>query len=164
MGLRILWAKDGLSPLVFEVSWKQGSAFCPVYLLCNAFSSAVSSKAKTHWQAIKSILFDRAHEFAEHFLRTEKQHHLFPGSLIIICKIRLPERQCVNLQGEIVIGGWNYELLSIQASTMWYGQWTQDSSRQIHKRMLHSKKKSLDGIAFEHWNLENSLYFSQCGE
>ena len=56
-----------------------------------AFSSAIWIKTKTPWQAIKSILFDRAHEFAEHFLRTEKQHHLSPGSLI--CKIRLPGRQ-----------------------------------------------------------------------
>ena len=43
----------------------------------------------------KSILFDRALEFAEHFLRTEKRHHLFPGSLI--CNLRLPGRQWLNL-------------------------------------------------------------------
>ena len=68
---------------------------CLVALLYSAISSALWIKTKTPWQAIKSILFDRALEFAEHFLRTEKRHHLFPGSLI--WNHRLPGRQCLTL-------------------------------------------------------------------
>ena len=85
-------------------------------ILIAANSCALCSR--TMKKSLLSLkLLTRAHDFAEHILRTDLWLHLFPGSLI--CHIKLPVRQRFDLYG-----GFNFHTVRSSISqAVWIWQW-----------------------------------------